>query len=82
MSKIKDGIGDKLGNAVQYTSTFLIGILIGLIRGWKLTLVILSLSPLLFLAALLITRVKFEYSIKRIFDPQLTIFYFKSLPVY
>ena len=61
MSKIKDGIGDKLGNAVQYASTFLIGILIGLIKGWKLTLVILSVSPLLFLSSVLFTKVILIY---------------------
>ena len=59
INKFKDGIGDKLGNAIQYSSTCIAGILMGLIKGWKLTLVIFSISPLLFISAVLFTKVNF-----------------------
>nr|QUF59434.1 ATP-binding cassette transporter Abcb1-1 [Brachionus angularis] len=57
VNKIKDSFGDKFGNAIQNFSTFLGGIIIGFIKGWKLTLVILSLSPLLFISAALLTKI-------------------------
>ena len=57
INKIKDGIGDKFGSFIQYFATFLIGVLLGFIRGWKLTLVILAISPLLFISAMLFTKV-------------------------
>uniref|UniRef100_A0A672U8P6 ATP binding cassette subfamily B member 1 n=1 Tax=Strigops habroptila TaxID=2489341 RepID=A0A672U8P6_STRHB len=51
VSKISDGIGDKIGMLVQALTTFVTGFIVGLIRGWKLTLVILSVSPVLGLSA-------------------------------
>jgi ABC-type bacteriocin/lantibiotic exporter with double-glycine peptidase domain len=57
VNKIKDGIGDKLGSALQFTSTFVIGVLISLAKGWKLTLVVLSISPLLFASTIIFTKV-------------------------
>ena len=57
INKIKDGIGDKFSNALQFVSTFFTGMIIGFIRGWKLTLVILSLSPVLFCCAVVFTKV-------------------------
>lgn len=44
---IQAGIGDKLATATQYISTFFIGIIIGFIYGWRLTLVVLAVTPLL-----------------------------------
>ncbi|NWI87161.1 MDR1 protein, partial [Pitta sordida] len=51
VSKINEGIGDKVGLLVQYLTTFIAGFVVGLIRGWKLTLVILAVSPVLGLSA-------------------------------
>ncbi len=53
---MKEGICDKLGNAIQYFSTFFIAVVIAFFKGWKLTLVILSCSPLLFAASLAFTK--------------------------
>ncbi|GFO24715.1 multidrug resistance protein 1 [Plakobranchus ocellatus] len=47
VAKVQDGIGDKVGTFVQWTSTFLTGFIIGFAYGWKLTLVILAMTPLL-----------------------------------
>ncbi|XP_044861604.1 ATP-dependent translocase ABCB1-like [Mauremys mutica] len=51
INTIHEGIGDKICIFVQFFSTFLTGIVIGFVYGWKLTLVILSVSPLLAAAA-------------------------------
>uniref|UniRef100_A0A674I817 ATP-binding cassette sub-family B member 5 n=1 Tax=Terrapene triunguis TaxID=2587831 RepID=A0A674I817_9SAUR len=48
INKINDGIGDKVAQLFQNMSTFTVGIVIGFLKGWKLTLVILSTSPLKF----------------------------------
>ncbi|XP_010174504.2 multidrug resistance protein 1 [Antrostomus carolinensis] len=47
INTIHEGIGDKICIFIQFFATFLAGIIIGFIHGWKLTLVILSVSPLL-----------------------------------
>ncbi|KAM5255812.1 ATP-dependent translocase ABCB1 [Ctenodactylus gundi] len=51
VSKINEGIGDKIGMFFQSMATFLAGFIIGFTRGWKLTLVILAISPVLGLSA-------------------------------
>ncbi|XP_049336167.1 ATP-dependent translocase ABCB1 isoform X10 [Astyanax mexicanus] len=47
INTINDGLGDKICIFVQFFCTFLAGFIIGFIYGWKLTLVIMSVSPLL-----------------------------------
>ncbi|XP_078279293.1 ATP-dependent translocase ABCB1-like [Rhinoraja longicauda] len=44
---IKEGLSDKFNIFIQLATTFLTGIIIGFIHGWKLTLVILAISPFL-----------------------------------
>ncbi|XP_053121953.1 ATP-binding cassette sub-family B member 5 isoform X2 [Hemicordylus capensis] len=44
---IQEGIGDMISILVQYLSTFVTGIIIGFSYGWKLTLVVLSVTPIL-----------------------------------
>ncbi|CAF1309030.1 unnamed protein product, partial [Rotaria sordida] len=57
VNKVHDGIGDKLGLALQFLAAFIAGLILGLVKGWKLTLVILSVSPLLFLSAVIFTKI-------------------------
>ncbi|NWV67954.1 MDR1 protein, partial [Malurus elegans] len=47
INTIREGIGDKISIFLQFFSTFVAGIIIGFIYGWKLTLVVMSVSPLL-----------------------------------
>ncbi|XP_057195494.1 ATP-dependent translocase ABCB1 [Triplophysa rosa] len=47
INTINDGLGDKICVFVQFFCTFVAGFVIGFIYGWKLTLVILAVSPLL-----------------------------------
>nr|AJG01604.1 ATP-binding cassette sub-family B MDR/TAP member 1 [Dreissena polymorpha] len=56
ISKIHDGIGDKVGAFFQWMSAFVIGFIVGFIYGWKLTLVILAISPLLAGSAFVMTK--------------------------
>ncbi|XP_051999478.1 ATP-binding cassette, sub-family B (MDR/TAP), member 4 [Xyrauchen texanus] len=60
--KINEGIGDKLGMLIQSFTTFLTGIIIGFVKGWKLTLVILAVSPLLGISAAIIGKVMTSFT--------------------
>ncbi|XP_015742969.1 multidrug resistance protein 1 [Python bivittatus] len=51
VSKINEGIGDKIGMLMQGISAFLAGFIVGFTEGWKLTLVILAVSPVLGISA-------------------------------
>uniref|UniRef100_A0A8C6BJM6 ATP binding cassette subfamily B member 1 n=1 Tax=Monodon monoceros TaxID=40151 RepID=A0A8C6BJM6_MONMO len=53
VSKINEGIGDKIGIFFQSMATFFTGFTVGFTQGWKLTLVILAVSPVLGLSAIL-----------------------------
>uniref|UniRef100_A0A8B9KB16 ATP-binding cassette, sub-family B (MDR/TAP), member 5 n=1 Tax=Astyanax mexicanus TaxID=7994 RepID=A0A8B9KB16_ASTMX len=58
INTINDGLGDKICIFVQYFCRFLAGFIIGFIYGWKLTLVIMSISPLLAASAALCSKVR------------------------
>ncbi|XP_072548370.1 ATP-dependent translocase ABCB1 [Salminus brasiliensis] len=62
--KINEGIGDKMGMCIQSITTFFTGFIIGFIKGWKLTLVILSISPLLGISAAIIAKVMTSFTSK------------------
>ncbi|NXY34317.1 MDR1 protein, partial [Pomatorhinus ruficollis] len=47
INTIREGIGDKISIFLQFFSTFVSGLIVGFIYGWKLTLVVMSVSPLL-----------------------------------
>ncbi|XP_020919082.1 ATP-binding cassette sub-family B member 5 isoform X6 [Sus scrofa] len=66
INKINDGIGDKIALLFQNMSTFSIGLVIGLAKGWKLTLVTLSTSPLIIASAAMFSRIVISLSSKEL----------------
>ncbi|KAI5673623.1 hypothetical protein M9H77_13987 [Catharanthus roseus] len=48
---IQDAIGEKVGNFIRFLGAFIGGLIIGLIKGWQLSLVLISSIPPLLLAA-------------------------------
>uniref|UniRef100_A0A8C5PNB0 ATP-binding cassette sub-family B member 5 n=1 Tax=Leptobrachium leishanense TaxID=445787 RepID=A0A8C5PNB0_9ANUR len=66
INTIHEGLGDKICIFVQYLSTFVAGIVIGFVHGWKLTLVILSVSPLLGISAMVWTKLLTSFTIKEL----------------
>uniref|UniRef100_A0A673AV84 ATP-binding cassette, sub-family B (MDR/TAP), member 4 n=1 Tax=Sphaeramia orbicularis TaxID=375764 RepID=A0A673AV84_9TELE len=62
--KIQEGIGDKVGLLIQAFSTFISSFIIGFTKGWKMTLVILAISPVLGLAAGLFGKVMTSFTSK------------------
>lgn len=57
INKLCDGIGDKIPLMFQNISGFSIGLVISLIKSWKLSLVVLSTSPLIMASSALCSRV-------------------------
>ena len=55
--KIKEGIGDKVADFLSLLARMIGCLIFALVKGWKLTLVILSVSPLLFVSAVILTKV-------------------------
>ncbi|RLN63905.1 hypothetical protein BBJ29_004795 [Phytophthora kernoviae] len=45
--KIKDGMGQKLGDGVKYMCQFIVGYIIGFARGWDITLVMTCIMPVM-----------------------------------
>ncbi|KAM7121162.1 ATP-binding cassette sub-family B member 5 [Molossus nigricans] len=66
INKINDGIGDKIALLFQNMSTFSIGLVIGLVKGWKLTLVTLSTSPLIITSAAMFSRIVISLTSKEL----------------
>ncbi|KAL6034359.1 hypothetical protein STEG23_030527, partial [Scotinomys teguina] len=66
VSKINDGIGDKIGMCFQFITTFLAAFIVGFISGWKLTLVILAVSPLIGLSSAMWAKVLTSFTNKEL----------------
>ncbi|KAF0430296.1 P-loop containing nucleoside triphosphate hydrolase protein [Gigaspora margarita] len=47
ISLFQEGISEKVGQILQYAATFFGGFIIGFIKGWKLTLVLCTVFPLM-----------------------------------
>lgn len=62
--KIQEGIGDKVGMLIQAFTTFIASFVIGFIKGWKLTLVILAVSPVLAISAGFFSKVVTSFTSK------------------
>ncbi|XP_028607313.2 ATP-dependent translocase ABCB1 isoform X1 [Podarcis muralis] len=66
VSKINEGIGDKMSMLIQGVATFLTGFIVGFAKGWKLTLVILAVSPVLGLSAAIWAKVLTAFTNKEL----------------
>nr|XP_042128653.1 multidrug resistance protein 2 isoform X3 [Peromyscus maniculatus bairdii] len=66
VSKINDGIGDKIGMCFQSITTFLAGFIVAFISGWKLTLVILAVTPLIGLSSTMWAKVLTSFTNKEL----------------
>ncbi|KAJ1937643.1 hypothetical protein EC988_007832, partial [Linderina pennispora] len=48
---LQEGISEKFSFVIQYSATFLTGIVLAFVKGWKLTLVVLAVMPVMVAAA-------------------------------
>ncbi|VAI24627.1 unnamed protein product [Triticum turgidum subsp. durum] len=59
---IQDAIGEKIGKYIQLLSTFFGGFIIAFVRGWLLTLVMLSSIPPVVVAGFIVSRIQTNLS--------------------
>ncbi|XP_063686131.1 ATP-dependent translocase ABCB1-like [Bolinopsis microptera] len=64
INKLKDGMSDKVSMAVQWITAFLAGFIIAFFYEWRLSLVIMSTSPLLAISGYLFSKFMAEFSEK------------------
>ena len=57
ISKIFDGVRDKMALLFQNMSGFSVGLVMSLIKSWKLSLVVLSTSPVIMASSAMCSRV-------------------------
>ncbi|XP_065187026.1 ATP-dependent translocase ABCB1-like [Sycon ciliatum] len=62
--KIYDGLGDKNSIFFQWMSTFITGFVIGFVNSWRLTLVILAVTPVLGIAAAFVSKLVASFGTK------------------
>lgn len=60
INKINNAIADQVSIFIERISTFIFGFMVGFIGGWKLTLVVIAVSPLIGLGAGLMAMVRFK----------------------
>ncbi|KJH44478.1 ABC transporter, ATP-binding protein [Dictyocaulus viviparus] len=56
LERVKEGTGDKIGLMFQFTSQFVTGFIIAFLHSWKLTLVMLAVTPLQALCGFAISK--------------------------
>ena len=56
-ANIQRGVGEKLGEAIRFTTTFIVGFIVAFYYGWQLSLVLLAIVPVLAIAGFLIMKV-------------------------
>jgi len=44
---VREGLGDKFGLSIQFMAQFIAGFVIGFYKGWKMALVMMSMTPVL-----------------------------------
>lgn len=59
---INEGIGQKAAAYIQFNSTFVAGLIMGLVRGWQLALVIVAITPLLAIGGGVMTYLVGKYA--------------------
>ncbi|CAL2042115.1 unnamed protein product [Caenorhabditis brenneri] len=64
LERVKEGTGDKVGMAFQYLSQFLTGFIVAFTHSWKLTLVMLAVTPLQALCGFMIAKSMSTFAIR------------------
>lgn len=57
LNKLNDGIGEKIGMFCYLLFSFLFSLIIAFLYGWKLTLVVMTSTPVIIFCAALVAKV-------------------------
>lgn len=63
-------MGDKVATFLHYMATFVAGLVLGFVRGWKLTLVIISVCPLIAVSIIFLLFVSYFSCFMQVFHSQ------------
>ncbi|XP_054737347.1 multidrug resistance protein homolog 49 [Anastrepha obliqua] len=66
LSKMKDGMGEKLAIFVFLVMTFVTGVIFSFIYGWLLTLVVLTCGPFIIISTALVAKIQSTFSEKEL----------------
>uniref|UniRef100_A0AC35TSE1 ABC transmembrane type-1 domain-containing protein n=1 Tax=Rhabditophanes sp. KR3021 TaxID=114890 RepID=A0AC35TSE1_9BILA len=66
LERIKEATGDKVGLLVQFTSQFFCGFIVAFFYSWKLTLIMLSLSPFMAIVGIFMAKLMSDASTSEI----------------
>jgi ATP-binding cassette subfamily B (MDR/TAP) protein 1 len=81
---MQDGIGEKMSIFIYLITSFVAGIIMSFLNGWKLTLVVLSCAPVIIVAQSIVAKVlrntfnstiKYRGHLDHVFDSCLHKFY-------
>ena len=61
LERVREGLGDKVSFIFQFLAQFIAGFTIGFVYGWKLALVMMSLTPLLAVCGAFLSKVRLDY---------------------
>ena len=64
LNKLQEGIGEKVGMALFFLSTFLSSMITAFVFGWELTLVILAVIPFMIIAGGVMAKALSNHSAK------------------
>ncbi|XP_023931974.1 multidrug resistance protein 1-like [Lingula anatina] len=62
IERVREGLGDKFSQCIQFLAQFVAGFAFGFWKGWKMALVMMSLTPLLAVASAFMSKVIASYS--------------------
>lgn len=76
INKINNAIADQVSIFIERLSTFVFGFMVGFMGGWKLTLVVIAVSPLIGIAAGLMAMVRAQLNLfcRMDAEAQITVF--------
>ena len=60
LERVREGLGDKVSFIFQFLAQFIAGFTIGFVYGWKLALVMMSLTPLLAVCGAFLSKVRLD----------------------
>lgn len=64
LERVKEGTGDKIGMAFQYLSQFVTGFIVAFVHSWRLTLVMLAITPVQVICGFAIAKSMSTFAIR------------------
>ncbi|KAJ9591025.1 hypothetical protein L9F63_027767, partial [Diploptera punctata] len=66
LDKMQDGIGEKLSIFLYLLTTFIASVIMSFLKGWKLTLVVLSCAPVIIISQAIVAKVQSSLTVQEL----------------